>query len=233
LNDSDGSPKWIVWFRVKSDGKSNLFLRQIDLSSTEVNISPNQDANYWDPECSPDGKKIAFVYDSTGTSTCSTVIAVAEINQSKTLLVNQTTISDTTPRARTDPSWNPSSTKICYDIWDYDLVQYPSACWSVEGLQDGYQQYWRIIMVNADGSGSQIIFSAVEDDPFPFLPIWKKDDGSEILVSGVYSKQSNKDEGKYFQPYLLRKGGNNQYSAEVYRNDTLNCVWFDYVEVTK
>ncbi|MBI4244705.1 MAG: hypothetical protein HY606_11500 [Planctomycetes bacterium] len=233
LNDANGNPTWIVWFRVKSDGISNLFLRKVDLSSSEVNISSSQSANYWDPECSPDGKMIAYVYDSTGASACSTVIAIADINSDKTLLINHRVVSETTPRARTDPSWNSSSTMICYDIWDYDLVQYPSACWSEEGLQDGYQQYWKIVMVNKDGSNRQVIFSGINDDPFPVIPIWKKDNGDEILVIGVYSKASNQAEGKYFQPYLLKKGGNSQYTAEVYRNDTLNCVWFDYIEVTK
>jgi Tol biopolymer transport system component len=141
-----------------------------------------------------------------------------------------TTISDTTSKGRTDPSWNASSTKLCYTLWDTPPT---NECWTTHGFQNGFQKYWKVCMVNADGSNLQVIFSSPDDDPLYWLPIWKKDNGDEILVIGVYLKPENNNAGKYTDIFLLKKGGNNEYIAQQYRTDTLNCGWFDYTEVTK
>ncbi|MBI4243622.1 MAG: hypothetical protein HY606_05990 [Planctomycetes bacterium] len=228
INNEKGDPEYVVWFKVIDD-IANLYRRKIDASDKEINISPDKKAQYWDPECSPDGKKIAFVHDNNNSGGKTTVIIVGEFSKTKDKIINTKIVSDTTKIARTDPSWNQSSDKLMWDEWDRDNST--GKYWFKEGWQDGYQQYWKILRANADGTNREVIWVSLKDDPINFLPIWT-DNENEVLVTGAFAKQSNKDKGEFSGIFKLTFDGK-KFNISKYRKDTTNCSWFDFVAVKK
>ncbi|MBI4243057.1 MAG: hypothetical protein HY606_03110 [Planctomycetes bacterium] len=233
INDSTGKPKWILWFGERgTPAIANFYVKQIDGTGSEVNITPesDRDTNQWDPEISPDSKLIAYNYEMKPYGGCATTIRVGELiktDNGVTGIKNIRTVSDTTAIAKADLAFNPSSTKVLYEIWDRDVSK-TGECWLSDGFKDGVQHLWKIEMVGINGEGRKIVYSHGQGDPVVITPVWL-DEESFLVYAGFISNPAST--GVFSR--TLKISISNGMSEHYRENETVNCTYFDYVRVTQ
>lgn len=184
-----------IAFVSNADGDQDIYLRWLDDERPSINLMPpNDGAQDWSPAWSPDGTRIAYTSDRTGTP------RIYIINQNGT--GDQTLLTDSPDATEISPAWSPDGTRLVFvsdrggvgrDLYIVEadgnnltrLTTFQTIlgdpAWSPDGA---WIAFWRIeqngeihiYKVNVD-NGTIVRLSTV--GPHNGMPVWSPD-GTEV-----------------------------------------------------